>query len=106
VAPKKKSQVDPDAGRYPLRVLTAEIETARKKLGLNVKTAASDAGVGRKVWYKKRDIDGSSFDLEEISLLAEAWDAPEFWPFRRCTDADWKAWKERWAAALAAKGRG
>jgi hypothetical protein len=103
VAPKKKAPPNPDAGRYPLRVLTAEIETARRKLGINVKTAAADAGVGRKVWYKKRDMDGSSFTLEDISLLAEAWDAPEDWPFRRCIDADWKAWRAR-RDATGAKG--
>lgn len=99
VAPKRKAPIKLNVGRYPLRALTAEIETAREKLGINAKTAAADIGVVRGVWYKKRDIDGSSFSLEDISLLAEAWDAPECWPFRRCSDAEWKAWRQRYTEA-------
>lgn len=93
---KKTGPATPVVGRYPQRMVRAAIETARERLGINVKQAAAHLGVIRGVWYKKRDNDGSSFTLEDISLLAEVWNAPDLWPFRSLTNEEWTSWRDRW----------
>lgn len=77
MSPRKKPSPE---GAYDLGRVTAEIEHGRKRRGLSVKALAADVGIGRKVWYKKRDMDESTFSFDDMSRIAKALDAPPGWP--------------------------
>lgn len=78
VSPQKRPTVH---GAYDIVRISAEIEAVRRKQDKTVKETAAAVGIDRKVWYKKRDLDGSSFSFRDISLLAEYFDAPPGWPY-------------------------
>jgi hypothetical protein len=82
-------------GAYDLTRITAEIEHGRKKKGFSVKAAAEDSGMKRKDWYKKRNMEGSTFNLEDISRIVKVLDAPPGWPFLPWELAeDFEKWRD------------
>lgn len=98
MSPPRRRQGGDDQleGLYDLDLIAAVIESGRKRKGLSVKEAAALCGIMRTVWYKKRDRDGSSFTLEDISVIAKAFGAPRGWPLLSWDDAQgWERWKRR-----------
>jgi hypothetical protein len=67
--------------RFDPSKIGKEIDRVRKLRRLTVKQAAAIIGCPRTGWYKKRDLDGSAFHMDDIDRLAAEWDAPPGWPF-------------------------
>lgn len=77
VSPRKKPGL---VGAYDVERVAAEIDAARKRLKFSVAEAAEASGIKRTVWYKKVDVEGSSFSFDDISRIAAAFRAPQGWP--------------------------
>ncbi len=77
VSPRKKPGL---VGAYDVERVAAEIDAARRRLKLSVQQAADMSGIGRTVWYKKVDVEGSSFSFDDISRIAASFKAPPGWP--------------------------
>lgn len=59
-------------GRYDYRVIVLRIERMRIECGLMAKQIAADVGLSEAAWSKKMSMNQSSFSLDELGRVAEA----------------------------------
>jgi hypothetical protein len=73
-------------GRFDAREIARRVERARAKRDIPVKAIAQDVwphrgDEARFDWYKKANLRGSQFTIEELGRIADILDAPPGWPF-------------------------